>query len=152
MTSWVRKKGLRFLRDTFMSKRRVLKLIHIGGTGWFILCVGYILVLALRQAGFCWRVIFPLSGYLALIVLLLISLYLFAVFRGVARNRKTKIERNILTIWSSKFCQFWQVTGLDIYLQRLFDRIHRIKTTVLERKKTLIRTDCVIAPGLLLLL
>jgi len=75
-----------------VSRRRILKLIHLAGTVWFILCVGYILVFALRQAGFQWWVIFSLSGYSVLIVLLLISLYLFAIFRGAARSQKIEVE------------------------------------------------------------
>ncbi len=75
-----------------MSKDRILKLIHLAGTAWFILCVGYILVFTLRQAGFHWWVIFSLSGHSVLIVFLLISLYLFAIFRGVTRSQAIEIE------------------------------------------------------------
>jgi hypothetical protein len=72
--------------------RRILKLTHFASTAWFVLCTGYILVLALRQAGFRWWVIFSLSGYSALLILLLVSLYLFAVFRGIDRSQKIEIE------------------------------------------------------------
>jgi hypothetical protein len=75
-----------------MTKRRILKLIHLAGTAWFILCIGYILVFALRQAGLHWWVIFSLSGYSALIVFLLISIYLFAIFRGVSPGQNIAIE------------------------------------------------------------
>ena len=75
-----------------MSRRRILKLIHLAGTAWFILCVGYILVFTLRQAGVNWWVIFSLSGYSVLIVFLLISLYLFAMFRGVTQSQKIEVE------------------------------------------------------------
>ncbi|MHC4149885.1 MAG: hypothetical protein ACYSR5_10420 [Planctomycetota bacterium] len=75
-----------------MSRRKALKLVHFATTWWFALSSGYILVLALRQAGFHWWVIFSLSGYSLLIILLLISLYLFALFRGVARSQKTELE------------------------------------------------------------
>jgi hypothetical protein len=75
-----------------MSQRKVLKLVHLAGTVWFILCVGYILVLALRQAGFQWWVIFSLAGHSALLIFLLISLYLFAVFRGVGKSQKIELE------------------------------------------------------------
>ena len=75
-----------------MSRRRILKLIHLTGTAWFILCVGYILAFALRRAGVNWWVIFSLSGHSVLIVLLLISLYLFAIFRGAARSQKIEVE------------------------------------------------------------
>jgi hypothetical protein len=59
---------------------------------WFILCIGYILVFTLRQAGFHWWVIFSLSGHSVLIVFLLISLYLFAIFRGVDRGHQIEKE------------------------------------------------------------
>jgi len=75
-----------------VSRRRILKLIHLAGTAWFILCVGYILAFALRRAGVNWWIIFSLSGYSALIVFLLISLYLFAIFRGAARSQTIEVE------------------------------------------------------------
>ena len=80
-----------------MSRRNTLKLVHFASTVWFTLGVGYILVFALWQTGKSWWVIASLSGYSALIVLLLISLYLFAIFRGVARSQKTKIEHPLTT-------------------------------------------------------
>ncbi len=75
-----------------MSKDRILKLIHLAGTAWFVLCVGYILAFALRQAGFHWWIIFSLSGHSVLIVLLYCSLYLFAMFRGVTRSQAIEVE------------------------------------------------------------
>jgi hypothetical protein len=71
-----------------MSVRRTLKITHLASTAWFMLCIGYILALTLRQAGVRWWVIFSLSGYSAVIVLLLISIYLFAIFRGVSRKQE----------------------------------------------------------------
>lgn len=53
---------------------------------WFIVCLGYILILALRQAGIDWWVIFSLSGHSILIILLLISLYLYVIFKGISRT------------------------------------------------------------------
>ena len=75
-----------------MSSHRTLKSIHLAGTAWFILCVGYILAFALRRAGVNWWVIFSLSGHSVLIVFLLISLYLFAMFRGVTQSQAIEIE------------------------------------------------------------
>ncbi len=75
-----------------MSQRETLKLVHFGSTFWFMLCVGYILALMLRQAGFNWWVIFSLSGHSALLVFLLISLYLFAIFKGASRSHKIEVE------------------------------------------------------------
>ena len=75
-----------------MSKRRTLKSIHLTSMIWFIICIGYILVLTLRQAGFKWWVVFSLSGHGLLIALMLISLYLFAIFRGISSSQKVQIE------------------------------------------------------------
>ena len=75
-----------------MSHRKALKLVHLASTTWFMLCMGYILVLALRQAGIHWWVIFSLSGHSALLIFLLISLYLFAIFRGVGSNQRIEME------------------------------------------------------------
>lgn len=75
-----------------MSARRALKLTHFASTIWFMLCVGYIVVVALHQAGFKWWLIFSLSGHSALVILLLISLYLFALFRGVGVTQYIEVE------------------------------------------------------------
>ena len=75
-----------------MTRRRTLKTTHLAGTAWFILCVGYILVFALRQAGVHWWIIFSVSGHSTLLVLLLVSLYSFALFRGVGRSQTIEAE------------------------------------------------------------
>ena len=75
-----------------LHRRNFLKLVHFCSTAWFILCIVYILILALRQAGTSWWVIFSLSGHSALAVFLAISLYLFAIFRGVDRSQKIETE------------------------------------------------------------
>ena len=80
-----------------MTTRRALKLTHLLSTIWFMLCVGSILVLALRQVGFHWWLIFSLSGHSALVVFLLTSLYLFALFRGVGEAQQIEIEHPLTT-------------------------------------------------------
>ncbi len=75
-----------------MAGRRKLTSIHFASTAWFILCVGYVGVLALRQAGVKWWILFSLSGHGVLIALMLISLYLFAIFRGISSSQKVKVE------------------------------------------------------------
>ena len=75
-----------------MRQRDELRIAHIASTVWFILCVGYILVLALRQAGIHWWVVFSLSGHGVLILLVLVSLYLFAIFRGISSSQKVQVE------------------------------------------------------------
>lgn len=42
--------------------------------------------------------IFSLSGHSALVVFLLISLYLFAIFRGIDRSRKVEVEHPLTSI------------------------------------------------------
>jgi hypothetical protein len=81
-----------FHGDVAMFRRKVLKLIHLAGTVWFVACVGYIFVLGLRQAGVRWWVVFSLSGHGALVVFLLISLYLFAIYRGISSSQQVQIE------------------------------------------------------------
>jgi len=75
-----------------MSGRRWLRLLHLGATGWFMLCASYVLIIMLRQAGAKWWIIFSLSGYSALAAFLFTSLYLFAIFKGTARNQKAILE------------------------------------------------------------
>lgn len=79
-------------RVALMNIRKRLKLIHLTGTIWFIVCVCYVLAMALHQAGFNWWVIFSLSGHSVLVVSLLVSLYLFAIFQGAGKNLKIAIE------------------------------------------------------------
>lgn len=95
---------------TLMSRQKTLKLIHLAGTIWFILCVGYVFVLALRQAGFRWWVIFSLSGHSALIIFLLVSIYLFAIFRGVGRNQAITIEHPLTS--TGYYLMFYVATPL----------------------------------------
>jgi hypothetical protein len=69
-----------------------LKLIHLANTAWFILCIGYILVFILRQAGVDWWIIFSISGQSTLLVLLLVSIYSFALFRSAGRSQTIEAE------------------------------------------------------------
>jgi hypothetical protein len=80
-----------------MTARRALKRTHLLSTIWFIACVGYILVLVLREVGFQWWLIFSLSGPSALVLFLLISLYLFALYRGIGGAQQIEIEHPLTT-------------------------------------------------------
>ena len=93
-----------------MSKRNKKKWIHFFCTGWFVLCIGYIFVLTLRQAGLHWWAIFSLSGHSAVVVFLLISLYLFAVFKGFDRSQEIEIEHPLTC--SSYYAIFYDVSPL----------------------------------------
>ncbi len=75
-----------------MTAKRLLKRIHLVATVWFVLCVAYLLATALRQVGFRWWLVFSLSGYSTAVIFLLVSLYLFAFFRGAGRDRYIEIE------------------------------------------------------------
>ena len=75
-----------------MFKRGTLRSIHLAGTAWFMLCFGYVLLQTMRQAGVRWWVLFSLSGHGVLIAFILISLYLFAIFRGVSSSQIHQIE------------------------------------------------------------
>lgn len=80
-----------------MTQRRALRRIHLLSTVWFIACIGYILVLVLREVGFRWWIIFSLSGPSALAVFLLVSLYLFALYRGIGEAQKIEVEHPLTT-------------------------------------------------------
>lgn len=73
-----------------MKLRTLLKLLHIIGTVWLALCAAFLLIIALRQAGVGWWVVFSLSGYSGVALFLLLSIYLFAIFRGVTRKQMSR--------------------------------------------------------------
>lgn len=80
-----------------MAARRALKLTHVVSTTWFVVCVGYILVLRLRESGFNWWLIFSLSGYSALPIFILISVYLFALVRDMSGTQQIQVEHPFTT-------------------------------------------------------
>ena len=82
----------RLVQDRRSVRAAPVKAAHVISTIWFIVCLAYLLITALREAGFRWWVIFSLSGYSAVFVFLLVSLYLFALFRGVSRDQQIEPE------------------------------------------------------------
>ena len=72
--------------------RRVLKILHVASTGWFMLAVVYLLILQLRQAGFEWWLIFSLSGNGAAMCFLLVSVYVHTLFGNTRRDTGESIE------------------------------------------------------------
>jgi hypothetical protein len=93
-----------------MAKFKTLKYVHVAGTAWFVLCMGYIFVLALRQAGVNWWIVLSLSGHGTLIALILISLYLFAIFRGISSSQRVHLEHPLTC--TSYYQVFYVVTPL----------------------------------------
>lgn len=93
-----------------MSKLRSLKYVHITSTAWFVFWIGYIFVLALLQAGVNWWIVLSLSGHGVLIALILISLYLFAIFRGISSSHKEQLEHPLTS--TSYYQVFYVITPL----------------------------------------
>lgn len=80
-----------------MTGRRALRRTHLLSTAWFIACISYVLVSVLHDVGFRWWVIFSLSGQAALVIFLLVSLYLFALYRGMGEAQKIEVEHPLTT-------------------------------------------------------
>ncbi len=91
-----------------MMARKLLKRIHLAATFWLMSCVVYLLATTLRQAGLEWWQIFPLSGPSALVMCLLVSLYLFALYRGADGARYIEIEHPLTS--SSCYLGFYVST------------------------------------------
>lgn len=72
--------------------KTMLKRIHMVATVWFVACVGYLVAVGLRQAGFNWWLVLSLSGYSTSMLLLLICLYLFAFVHGIRGARRSEAE------------------------------------------------------------
>jgi len=75
-----------------MNRHKTLKMIHLVSTIWLMLCLALVFVIALKQAGFKWWVIFSLSGHSAVLVFLLVSLYLFAMFGAAGKGHRIAVE------------------------------------------------------------
>ena len=126
-----------------MNQQNRKKMLHFSSTAWFMLCVGYILVLALRQAGFNWWVIFSLSGYSAVLVFLLISLYLFAIYRGIDRSQKIEKEHPLTS--TSYYKVFYDISPLlgivagalgVIGASKLSDILLTLESSILEKSSS----------------
>lgn len=90
-------------------QRRTLKFIHLSSTALFSLSVVYIAILALRQAGAQWWLIFSLSGPSIVIAFILISIYLFAIYRSAVRsNEQAEIEHPLTS--SSYYMVFYDLS------------------------------------------
>lgn len=62
-----------------MSSRKLLKFVHLCGTAWFVMAAVFVILIALRQAGVNWWVIFSFSGQGAALLFVLISAYLYVL-------------------------------------------------------------------------
>jgi len=91
-----------------MGRQKAFRLLHFLSTACFLVCAAYLLVISLLQAGRGWLFIISVSGYSALLSFLLVSVYLFAVFRSAARTRKTEIEHPLTG--SQYYSVFYDIT------------------------------------------
>lgn len=111
-----------------MSGHKKLASIHIASTAWFILCVGYVGIVALRQAGVKWWILFSLTGHGILIAFILISLYLFAIFRGISSSQKLKVEHPLTC--TTQYAFFYVTTpflgAVAGYLGMIGDTVGRL--------------------------
>lgn len=65
------------------------------------------MIVALREAGLGWWVIFSLSGHSGAFIFFLTLVYLFAIFRGVSRSQKISIEHPLTC--SKSYLAFYDV-------------------------------------------
>lgn len=108
---------------------QLFKRIHVLGTGWFVLCALYLLIVALHQAGLKWWVVFSFSGYMLITFLFLLNVYLFAIFRGVSRTQNAlehPLTTSIYYVGFYDLCPFlgslagafcYLTPGMDLNLQ-----------------------------------
>ncbi len=71
-----------------MYRREIFKALGICSTICFVVSTAFLFVLGLREAGLKWWVIFSLSGYSAVLIFMVASLYAFAIFRSIFRSQK----------------------------------------------------------------
>jgi len=62
----------------------------------------------MRREGVNWWVIFSLSGHSAVLIFLLLSLYLFAIFRGTVRSQITQVEHPLTS--TDYYMAFYDIT------------------------------------------
>jgi hypothetical protein len=74
------------------NQKTRLKRLHLGGVALFSIFASYAFVFSLRNAGLGWWAVFSLSSYSMLVVVLLIALYMFALFRSMSQNQMLHTE------------------------------------------------------------
>lgn len=114
-----------------MTARRSLKLTHMASTVWFVVCVGYILVLTLHEFGFKWWQIFSLSGHSAIVVSVLISVYLFALVRDMGSAQQIQVEHPFTS--TQYYMGFYVAAPLLGGLAGIFGMLETIDTIRLSR-------------------
>lgn len=82
-------------RKYIMNYAKILKYIHISGTGWLIISSIFLVIVSLRQAGMDWWVIFSLSGHSTSMIIFAAVVYAFAVFENISTARTISQEHPV---------------------------------------------------------
>jgi hypothetical protein len=94
----------------YRIRQNVLKTVHITSTLFFAASACYLLVTSIYHAAGNTMLTTPLSAYSVPIIFLLITWYLFAVYRGISRDQKIEIEHPLTTAGFYLF--FYKLTPL----------------------------------------
>lgn len=95
--------------------------IHFASTAWFILAIFYVLIVALAERGFSWVVIFSVSGYSFILVTVLVSFYLFAIYRNLVSGKADEGEHPFTR--TGAYMSFYDISPLLGGLAGLFSSI-----------------------------
>jgi len=79
--------------------------VHFVSTIWLLACICYILLTELLKTGVQWWIVFSFSGYSVLLLLFFITLYLFAIFRGISSSQILDIEHPLTR--TSQYAYFY---------------------------------------------
>lgn len=75
-----------------MNPQKIRKTLHLVSTFWLTATIFYFMVYTLIEIELKWWVLFSLSGYSLLLLLFLISFYIFAIYNGLVRNKEVEKE------------------------------------------------------------
>ncbi|OHB61310.1 MAG: hypothetical protein A2Y12_16155 [Planctomycetes bacterium GWF2_42_9] len=89
--------------------RRAFKIIHILNLGIFVLSSAYIFIYALHKAGKSWLFIASLSGSSTVVIIFLVSFYLFAVYRGFSSSQNARNEHPLTA--SMPYVLFYNISS-----------------------------------------
>jgi hypothetical protein len=93
-----------------MYRRKIFKGLGICSIICFVASTAFLFVLGLREVGVKWWVIFSLSGYSAILLFMVASLYAFAVFRSIFRSQKIYCEHPLTS--RVKYMAFYNTSPL----------------------------------------
>jgi hypothetical protein len=107
-----------------MPVQKRLAKIHFFSTSWFFFCMCYILLFELQKYRVNWWIVFSFSSHGIILLLFLLTLYLFAIFRGISSSQKLDEEHPlsrttqyaifyVLTPFLGSLAGLFTITGAD---------------------------------------